>query len=393
MRLFCLLFPLFLFAKPLEVEVLARSAILMNAETGVVLFDKKGRTRSFPASTTKIATTLYVLEKGVPLDQMMTVSAECLKPRPLKDRDLLPAHWLDSDGTTMGLKRGEVVSLESLLHGTMLVSGNDAANVIAESVGGTIPGFMKQLNEYLKGIGCAETNFRNPHGLNHPEHYSTAYDLALMAKRGLQIPMFRKIVSTLQHIKPATNKQPVTAIRLQNGLMKPKGKHYYPKAIGIKTGYTSAAQHNLVAAAEHNGRTLVAVVLGCECSDDRYIDAKKLFETAFAEKKENRRLIGVENVFVKEIIGAKLPLKASLRKELGISFFPSEEPQCKAALHWNTESLPIHKGQKVGEIHILDEVSGALLQKEDLVASLDVKGTFFFMLKEKLRKFNPFLKG
>lgn len=383
---FFIFFNLALFARSLDVEIRARSAILMNAENGNVLFEKDAHAKSFPASTTKIATALYVLDKGIDLNQLATVSAEALRPRPLKDRDRWPSYWLDSNDTIMGLKRGETLSLESLMHGLLLVSGNDAANVIAETLGGTVPQFMTLLNEYLTNIGCQETKFSNPHGSTHPEHYSTAYDMALIARKALKIPQFRKFVSTLSYLKPKTNKQPPTELRLNNALMKSKNKNYYPKAIGIKTGYTPSAKYNLVAAAEHAGRTLIAVTLGCEKSDHRYEDAKKLFDAAFAETKERRRLIGPENTFMKEIVGSKSPLKASVAKELVIDYFPSEEPKCKAALHWSKEILPIRKGQKVGEVHILDEDNGALLKQADLFATEEVKGTLFFVLKEKINR-------
>lgn len=377
-------FYLCLYAQPLHLELHASSAILMNADSKAVLFEKHAHVPRHPASTTKIGTALFILDKGIDLSWMATVSAECLKPRPQKDRDLWPAYWLDPDGTMMGIKRGEMLSMESLLYGLMLSSGNDAANVIAETVGGTIPNFMGMLNEYLQSIGCKNTQFRNPHGLTHPEHVTTAYDLALMTSTALKHPKFRQIISSVTYVTPKSNKQPPQELKQHNALVRPQSKHYYSKALGGKTGFTAAALNTLVAAAEHEGRILIAVILGCEKSVERYEDARKLFETAFAEKKENRRLMGPENIFFKEITGSKVPFKAALSKELAIEYFPSEEPKCKAALHWSPVHLPLYKGQKVGEVHILDEDTGHFLQKGDLVATEDVKGTFFFVLKEKI---------
>ena len=373
-----------LFGAHLDLEVSAKSAILMNADSGAILFEKHSHIPSFPASTTKVATALFVLESGVDLTQMATVSSEALKPRPLKDRDHLPSYWLDSDGTMMGLKRGEELSLESLLHGLVLISGNDAANVIAETVGITVPSFMAMLNEYLQSIGCKNTQFSNPHGLTHPEHFTTAFDMALIAKRAIKVPKFRQIVTTLKYTKPQTNKQPESEIRLTNALMRPKSKFYYPKAIGIKTGFTSASKHTLVAAAEHEGRTLVAVVLGCEKSEDRYIDAKKLFEAAFSQTREKRRLIGQENIFIREIADSTVSLQATVAEDLVIEYFPAEEPKCKAAVHWIARSVPIYKGEKVGEVHILDDSNDELIAKSDLIAAVDLKGSLFTRFKESL---------
>lgn len=372
-----------LFSSQLDIEVHARSAILMNAETGAVLFEKQAHLPVNPASTTKIATALYALEQGLDLDRVVTVSREAMKAKPPKGKGEISPWWHESDGTMMGLKIGEMLTLDSLLHGLMLVSGNDAANVIAESIGGSIPTFLEQVNQYLAEIGCKNTQYRNPHGLTDPGHWSTAYDLAVMTRRALHLPKFRELVTTLTYLTPGTNKQPKREIKLTNPMLKPNSRYYYPKAIGVKTGSTAAAKQTLVAAAEHEGRVLIAVLLGCEIKGERFIEAKRLFDRAFAEEKTSRRLVGPENVFKREVPGSKVPLKAALITPLAIAFFPSEEPQCKAALHWKLERLPIRKGQKVGEVHILDE-QNRLLNQGDLIAIEEIKGNFFFVLKDKI---------
>ncbi|MBX7067235.1 MAG: D-alanyl-D-alanine carboxypeptidase [Parachlamydiales bacterium] len=358
----------------------------MNADTGAILFERHAHLPLSPASTTKIATALYVLDQDIDLNRKVTVSREAMKLKPPKGKGEIAPWWHESDGTMMGIKTGEILTIDSLLHGLMLVSGNDAANVIAENVAGTIPQFVERVNEYLAGIGCKNTQYKNPHGLTDPDHFSTAYDLALMTCRALKIPKFRKIVSTLIYTNPGTNKQPQREIKLTNPMLKPGSRYYYPKAIGVKTGYTAAAKQTLVAAAEHDGRTLVAVLLACENKGERFEDAKRLFDAAFAEQKATRRLMGPENIFTKDVPGSKKMLKASLITPLTIAFFPSEEPKCKAALHWKVDQLPIRKGQKVAEVHILDE-QNRFLEKGDLIALEEVKGNFFFVLKEKVVSF------
>lgn len=371
------------FGKQLDVQVSAGSAVLMNAETGDLLYEKYAHLPSYPASTTKIATTLYILEQKVDLDQMVVVSRESLKFRPPADWDILPPYWLDKEGAMMGLRPGEALNVNTLLHALILASANDAANALAENIGGSVPGFMDMMNKYLSELGCTNTQFSNPHGLTHPEHWTTAYDLALMMKRALEIPKFREMCATLSFKRPKTNKQPEGEIELINPLMRPKSRYYYPKAIGGKTGYTEAAQFTYVAAAEHEGRMLIAVLLGCKDRRERYLDAKKLFEVAFNEVKAKRRLIGPETIFKKEVDGIKVPLKASLVRPLSIEYFPSEEPVCKAVLHWEVDHFPIKKGQKAGEVHILSE-NGRFLMKGDLIAKEDVKGSLLFTLKQKL---------
>ena len=349
----------------LEIEVSARSSILMNAETGAILYQKHAHLPLYPASITKIATALFVLDEKRPeLHQLATVSAEALRIKSPKAAKEAPPYWGEVDGTKMGLIKGEALPLEALLHGLMRISGNDAANVLAESFAPSIPDFVEEMNEYLRDLGCLNTQFRNPHGLHHDEHVTTAYDMCLITRKALQIPKFREIVSNVPYYKPQTNKQAAGAIKQSNALLK-SGKYFYRKAIGVKTGYHAKAMYTLVAAAEHEGRTLIAVLLGCEKREDRYEGAIRLFEKAFAETKEDRTIFTTAHLFTKEVEG--FPLKAFLQDDLSLSYFPSEEPHCRAFIHWDPLSLPIHAGQKVGQVRLCGE-EGALLVARDLYA-------------------------
>ena len=378
--LICLLLASQLLSKMLQVEVEAASAIVINADTGAVLFEKNARLPSHPASTTKISTALYCLDHQIPLDSLYKVSKEALSHKEKKEH---PNPWeLEQAGTMMYIRPGEKLTLESLLYGLLLISGNDAANVIAENVSGSIPQFMEDLNHYLTSIGCENTSFTNPHGLTDSGHQTTAYDLARMTQKALQFPAFKKIVSTVKYQRPKTNQQPEKEMISFNRLLKEESQYYYPKAFGVKTGYTEAAKYSLVAAAEDRGRCLIAVLLGCPSKHGHFQDAKKLFHAAFSEKKVHRKLIGSERVFVKKIKGFSAEIKASLATPLSIQTFPSEDPRCKAVLHWSY-SLPIRKGQKVGEIQILGEQED-LLAKGDLISLEKVSLSFFSILKYKL---------
>jgi serine-type D-Ala-D-Ala carboxypeptidase (penicillin-binding protein 5/6) len=373
-------------AKPLNVEVKAGSAVLMNADTGMVLYEKHPYAPIFPASTTKIATALFVISERKPsLDQMFKVSAESLRMRPLNKNGETPPHWWYTDGSRMGLREGEILTVDSLLHGLMLVSGNDAANVLAEGLSGSVPAFVEEMNQYLKRIGCSATRYLNPHGCHHPEHVTSSYDLCLMTKVALNIPKFRELVSKLSYMKPKTNKQGPVELKQMNQLLRP-GRFNYPKAIGIKTGFHLDAQNTLVAAAVHEGRTLIAAVMGTEAPGDQYADAIRLFEMAFAETKENRRLFGPENHFSRPVPDAKMELTASLDRELFISYFPSEEPNVRAFVYWDEPRLPIKKGQAVGEVRIVNE-KGDVITKADLFSKTEVKGKFFFVLQETISRF------
>ncbi len=374
-----------LFSKPLQIEVQAKSAILMNADTGAVLYEKNSHSQLFPASTTKIATAIYVLEKTDDLSRVVQVSAESMKYKPSKgDWSSVPSYWHEWDGTKMGIQLGEQLSIETLLHGMLMVSGNDAANVLAEIVGGTIPQFLDNLNEYLRSLGCESTNFNNPHGLHHQEHVTTAFDMALITQRALQSPKFCEIVSKVDYQKPKTNKQPEAVIRQRNALIRPGSNFYYSKAIGIKTGFHSHSLNTLVAAAVDQGRTLIAVLLGCDTRENRYLDAKKLFEAAFQETKMRRVYFEKGAAYQKEIEGAKKPLIAFLSTEAAVEFYPAEEPDIKAYLYWEVPPFPIAKDEKVGEMRFIDE-KGAVVASIPMLAKEEVKSTVLFALQEKWR--------
>ena len=281
----------------------------------------------------------------------------------------------------MGLRIGEILSLESLLYGMLLISGNDAANAAAEGCAGSIPNFVEQMNRYLQKLGCQNTHFENPHGLHHPDHYTTAYDLALIAKRAMELPTFRKVVSSTSYRKPATNRQPESTIYQTNPLLRKSHRFYYPKAIGIKTGYTGSAQNTLVAAASNGERTLIVALLGSEKREGRYMDARALFESAFAEKRVKRTFFEPGSLFHRPLQGRKGSLQAHLSETIALSFYPSEEPKWRIFVRWLPLPLPILKGQKVGEVQILTQ-DDLLLAQGDLLSDQELVPTLFERIRQ-----------
>ena len=392
MRFYILIFIFFvfsLFSKPLEIDLFAKNAILIDAKTKKILFEKRAFEKAYPASITKIATALYVLDqKKELLDEYVKATEEALyiidSDKKKANNYRFPAYYLEPDGTSFDLKKGEIIKLNTLLYALMLISGNDAANVIAENISGTIPLFMKELNSYITNLGCKDTFFLNPHGLHHPDHKTTAYDMAVVTQRAMQIPKFRHIVSTLSYTTSKTNRQNRKEIKQYNRLMK-EGKYYYPFATGVKTGYHSLANYNLVAAAEYKDRSLIAVLLGGEKAEYRYIDAKRLFDKAFAEEKQNKTIFDKNKTFLAKIDGAKSSLEAYLIKDFIYNYYPSEEGDIKAYIVWGDLRLPIKKDQLVGYIELKDE-SNALLQKEPIYSKEDVKKKFFRSIKDFILK-------
>ena len=370
---------------PTKLELSAKSAILINGETGETLYEKNAHQPLYPASITKLITAMYLLEKkGDALEVCVEASPEAVAAvhshAKKTEGHKHPSHRLEFGGTHMGLKSGEILPLRVLLYGLMLASGNDAANVIAEHVSGTIPQFIDELNAFVRSKGCTHTQLHTPHGLPHTEHKTTAYDMALLAKEAIKHPVLREVVKSAHSIRPASNKQSEIVMHQHNALVRPGSKFYYPKAIGIKTGYTRAAGYTLIAAAEDENRKLVAVVLGCETLEQRYRDALLLFETAFQEKKDTRTLFAKDfDFFSTACKGGKQQLKAALEEDLCVSFYPSEEQKFQHTVVWDELRLPIRAGQKVGEMRIFSS-HGTLLKRATLFAAHPVEpnwGYFF----------------
>ncbi|MEM1283363.1 MAG: D-alanyl-D-alanine carboxypeptidase family protein, partial [Chlamydiota bacterium] len=335
-----LLFFLFpITANSLDLNISAESAILINANTGDVLFEKNAHTQHYPASITKVATALYTLHVyHDKLDTLIEAEhdavASVAKEAKKRSNYTLPAHWLEPGATHIGIKRNEQLSLRDLLYGMLISSGNDASNVIAQFIGGSVSNFMTDLNNHLVELGCSQTKFCNPHGLHHPKHLTTAYDMALITKEAMKSPDFREIVKTVRYTRPKTNKQSASTLIQTNRLLR-KGKNYYNKAIGVKTGWTSDAMNTLVASAEHNGRTLIAVLIKVKERDTIFQEAKLMFETAFNQPLVQRVLLkaGLQRYVLKHPEASR-EVTTYIAKDVCIDFYPAEEPNLKCKLSW-----------------------------------------------------------
>lgn len=377
-----LLYVLFLFfavtvdAVPLNLDIHAESALLMNAHTGEILFEKNAHTPQYPASITKIATALFTLHVyGDKLHTLVKAEhdavASVTKESKKRANYTLPAHWLEPGATHMGIKKDELLSLRDLLSGMLISSASDASNVIAQYIGGTIPNFMHDLNNYLKEIGCRNTSFCNPHGLHHPKHKTTAYDMALIARQAMKYAELRDIVKMVTYTRPKTNKQSPATMIQTNRLLR-KGNSYYDKAIGIKTGWTTDAMHTLVACAESEGRMLIAVLIKVKERETIYEEAKLLFKTAFNQPLVQRVLLkaGPQKYALKHPHSSKT-IHTYLEKDVCIDFYPAEEPLLKCTLKWLPIEMPVKKGKHVGDMLISNQ-EGRLIQKVPLYALEDV---------------------
>lgn len=375
-------------AEPLSVSVKADSAILMNADTGAILYEKNAHKIQYPASITKVATALYTLvSQEDKLDTEITAEREAIASVTYEAKKRsnysLPAHWLEPGATHMGIKKGEILSLRDLLYGIMLASANDASNMVAQHIGGTVPGFMEELNSYLKELGCKNTHFCNPHGLHHPKHVTTAYEMALITKEALKSPLFRDIVKTVRYKRPKTNLQESTTLIQGNRLLR-SGKYFYQKAIGIKTGYTSDAENTFVAGATHEGRTLIVVLLKTKDRDDNYTDTRMLFETAFNQIPIRRVLLkNGPQKYQLAMEGADKVIKTMIHNDVCVDYYPAEEPQLRCKLFWDKLKLPIAAGQRVGEIQLSTE-NGRFLQAVPVYSQAEIGVTWKHWFKTLL---------
>lgn len=267
-----------------SISVSASSAILIEQESGRVLFEKDAHKVSRIASITKIMTAILAIESGK-MNNMVKVSEKA-------------AH---AEGSSIYLKPGEKIKLEDLVYGLMLRSGNDAAVAIAEYVGGSLEGFAFLMNEKAREIGMENTNFSNPHGLDdHENHVSTAYDMALLTRYAMNNEYYKKIAGTKVHRAPNPTESWDRVWKNKNRLL----TELYDHSTGGKTGYTKRAKRTLVSTAEKDGFELIAVTLN---APDDWNDHIQMFESAYdnydiAEILAKGKIKGIKDPYYKNMI-------------------------------------------------------------------------------------------
>lgn len=357
-------------AAPAIPDVTAKSAILIEAATGKVLYNKDAETRRPPASTTKMMTLIVALEHGN-LDDMVTASEKAAY----------------TEGSTLWLREGEQLKMLDMLYGIMLVSGNDATVAVAEHIAGSVEKFSRLMTEKAHLIGANDTNFSNSSGLPDPNHYSTAHDLAKIAAYGYKNPLFSKIVSTSQVNIPWPEREQDRELYNENKLV-----WLYEGGNGVKTGYTDAAGRCLVSGAKRNGVQLIAVVLDSERMWD---DSIALLDYGFEQVKsqffwhegdilKNLRVSNGKqdyvSVAVKTDVIAPVIMKDSQAEYKTVVDIP---------MHI---AAPVAAGQKVGTVKVMyrdkeiaaaDLVSAENVEKKSLFATLwsSIRQLFALLLR------------
>jgi len=334
------------------------SCILIDANTGRILFEKNPHVKMPMASTTKIMTALVALEYGN-----------------LEDEVIITKEAVGIEGSSIYLREGEIMSLEDLLYGLMLRSGNDAAVAIAIHVGGNLENFIDLMNKKAKEIGAVNTNFTNPHGLHDDLHYTTAYDLALITREAFKYEEFAKIAGTKSYISN----------RVENNYYYNKNKTLweYKGGDGVKTGYTMRAGRCLVSSATRNGHRLIAVSLNAR---DWFNDNYKLLDFGFENFKPY--LIYDKGQFIKKIEVEKGKKKyLDLVTDSSFTYLLKDDEKSKIKLTVEVPDrveAPINEGTKIGYLYTFFD--GKLINKIDLIAKSSVgKSNILERLIERIK--------
>jgi len=346
-------------------DVYCDSAILIDARTGNVLFEKNANQKAYPASTTKILTAYIALSKNYQMNEEIIPSRNAVMSVP-------------SGSSIAYFSENENLTLEQVLYGLLLPSGNDAANILAEHVSGDTSKFAELMNVTAEKLGATNSHFTNPSGLHNQDHYTTASDLAKIAQQAMKIDKFREIVSQSKFDMPATNVSKKSRPFFNtNKLLNSGGEYFYPYATGIKTGYTSQAGNCLVASAYKDGVELISVVLGGHIipvnKSAVYLDTISLFNYGF-ENYHTQKLVA-QNQFVTNCIPKKSRneiLNLAAANSINILVENKDTSTFDKTITLNENiTAPIKKGDVLGTLSFKkgDEVIGIT----NLIAQNDVE--------------------
>ena len=374
--LLMLCFPITSFgANETILDIGSESVILVERNTGKILYEKNAFEKKYMASTTKVMTAILAIEYCEDdLSQKATASYDAIVNIP-------------SGYTKANIQIGEELSVEQLLYALLLPSGNDAANVLAEHVAGSIYSFSSMMNTKAQELGCTNTNFTNPSGLHEENHYSCCYDLYLIANYAMKNPIFRKIVSTTTYTLPETDKYPQSdrVLKNTNDLLNNSSKYFYSYAYGGKTGYTKYAKNCLISYAKKDDIDLICVVLGADSTNKdsiRYSDTIQLFNYGFENYKFNliksaKDLITTIQISngSKETKNLNLLLKDNISALVNVS----DASNIEYSVETNSDELlaPISSGEILGKvIYTVDGIK----YSSDLIAENDVVPKSYFKI-------------
>lgn len=364
----------------------SKAALLMDMSTGRLIYGKNVDVKMYPASTTKMMTCILALELGN-LSDTVTANYQALASITLDD-------------SQMGILIGEEFTLEQLVYGMMVQSANDAANVIAIHIAGSIDAFVELMNQKAQQLGMTNTHFVNACGIHDDNHYTTARDLAILARYAMQNEIFRDIVKTVVYKIPPTAKYKVERILTNTNLFLSTIRslqYSYPPCTGIKTGHTSQSGYCLVASAEYNDTSLLAVSMGCPPNPDptdnegsfSYIDTRNMFQFGFDNYLHQVIVSPGDMVADKTVNEAKNNLRVALTVDNEVSALIPSKPESAAEIVPEISlpeviNAPVTKGDIIGTVTYT--YKGTQIGAANLVATNDVE------LNYVLHVFNIILK-
>lgn len=324
-----------------EPENEAASAILIDADSGRVLYEKNAREERLIASTTKLMTALVAVESHPDLKEKVTIKKD----------------WLNIEGSSIYLKEGEQLTLETLLYGLLLQSGNDAAVAIAGFCAGDVDSFVAWMNQRGKDLGMRQTQFQNPNGLNQEGHYSTAFDMAILAKACMENPTISKIVATRSIFLEGRN------FTNHNKLL-----WQYNGCVGMKTGYTEMAGRILISSAIRDGQTLIAVTLS---DPNDWEDHKELLDYGFQSYPKRLFATKGEEVATVPVMGSLLrTVPVSANHEISYPLAAGEEADVSIKLPEKVEA-PIQEGDIAGQMTV--SLDGKVIGESYLCYSASIR--------------------
>lgn len=350
----------------------AKAALLIDLDSDTVLYEQGADERVYPASLTKIMTCLLVLERGS-LSDTITVSETALE-------------GLDAEGSTANLQAGEELTVEQLLYCMMLSSANEACNIAAEYISGSVPAFVELMNQRAQELGCTGTHFANPHGLHDDDHYTTARDLSKITKEALKSETFKTITNTTAYTVPATNLSEERKLTTTNYLISKENtsQYYYPNAAGVKTGFTSKAGRCLITTADDGNLHLLSILLGADTTVlasgdvvlENFVETARLLDFGFDHFSYAvllTTLYPVAEINVSMSAGAEAVVLAPV-EEISALLPKDYDPalvQTDITLSGGgTVEAPVRKGQELGQVTV--SYGGTVIGTSALAAITDI---------------------
>lgn len=361
-------------------DISARNAIVIEQNSGKVLFEKSADSKAAPASTTKIMTMLLVCE---------AMESGDVSPDDEVSAETDDIYIIDADASNAGIAPGEILTLRDLCYCAMLASANEATNIIGIHVAGSIDAFVKLMNEKAASLGCENTHFVNTNGLPDDNHYTTARELAVIAREALKYDFFRELCGTAQYTVPETNCCEERPLSNSNALINTTSyygdKYYLEGAYGVKTGHTEAAGYCLVSAVREDGLDLLTVVLGSTGDGktgeyfNNFADTIKLIDYC-SENYHGTLVLGadeaIEQISVEKGRQGKLTLSPAHDVSLLLSAdYDLDSLERVVSLNSDSVSAPVKKGAVLGSVDVKDP-DGNVLCSCELVAASDVEASY-----------------